>query len=209
MDRSRTLRLILTTILMIVALAACGGDEPAPAAPSNGEDAAPPAASSGNFSVEITRDVEVTMPPGRATYVHYPTLEEDLFSIPEHYELVFTHREGSVTYQVLIQFVPGLQPGTYAFDSDQFGMSYETASAEFDFLDTSGEVLEWSSLHFGPGSDGGPDGSLTLDSVGNTASGSFTFTADSVEFDDDGQEIRQSVTVTGTFSDLELIEGEW
>jgi hypothetical protein len=199
---SRLIRVLALALL----LAACGGNDAQPGdtggAAAGSQDTT--GAADTNFSVEVTGAAQITMPPGNAYFLYFP--EEPVAgagrTIPAYYHLRFERIIGSRLYQVSIDFGADTQPGTYELTGDMFGL-IDAPAAEFSELELGDATTEES--YFGYFEN--VQGTLTLDTVGASASGSFEFTADYVDFDDEGGAVR-TVSVQSAFTDVPLIDDE-
>lgn len=177
-----TLYRFLAPLVAVLLLAACA------AAPTPTPTALPP----GSFSAEISGDVNVTMPPGEARYAYVDEVDIDTF-IPAHNELLFFQFSDDKLYQVSIEFGLEAQPGTYPFEGAEVSEDISVA-AMFSDYETGGEVIERDLIDYSEN----VTGTLTIDEIGATISGSYEFTAETTTADGETRQI----TARGTFEDI-------
>jgi hypothetical protein len=192
--------------LLALLLAACGGNDTQPGA--NGDEPASGQNASGTaddtFSVQVTGATEITMPPGNAYFLYYAAdpVPGAGRTIPAYYHLLFERIVGGKLYQVNIDFDADTEPGTFALDGDILGL-FDEPTAEFIEMELEGDIMEREFFDYFENLQG----TLTIDSLGDSASGSFEFTADAIEYTDDGGTIR-TVSVQGTFTNVPLIRDD-
>jgi len=180
--------LIAITGLMLVACGGNGDDEG-----SDNSNGSSDTAQTGdrNYSVTISGDHEASIPPGSAQVQFYA-------SNPQ-YELFF----GNFDQSVFFVLAEDIEAGTHDlevrddFDPDQM------ASVEVTVAIVPGDLTQGADDY-----DDEINGTITLDEVGDEFSGSFDFSATLVDTADNGSEIRKTVEVTGSFSDLTVRRNE-
>jgi len=163
-------------LLLLILIAACGGDQPA--ATNNSSSSG----SGETFTVDISGDMTITLSPEGATAQF---AEEALDESLNSYVLWFGTEEETAVSLIFYDTEPP-QPGTYTIST---GFTEGTVSGL-----VVGRNSEDDLLTFAPQS-----GTVTLDSAGETYSGSFEFTAQGGVMGSGDQE----VSVTGTFSSIQ------
>lgn len=174
---------------LFLALAACGGQaaDPTtapPTADTTDPTAQPPALTGRGFSMTFSGDVDATFPPGSATAELYDeTIELFLGTLAQHVFFVLPADIGTGTHE--------LEPRNEMDPNQGAAVEVSVAVDPDDF--TQGIIDYHAEI----------SGTLTLESVGQTWSGSFEFTAVS-EASDDAE--AGMITVSGRFNDLELLD---
>ncbi len=159
----------------------------------------------GDFTISVTGDSETTMQEGIIVYTYF----DGAGITRETNELLIY--EGSIPdefRQVTIAFPVDLEPGTYPV-SDLFAvmMDEDSDAVVVEYTEFVGAETIMDSLSYSY--DQNVDGTVTVDSIGEAISGSFAFTAESIEFQDDGTQTVRSVSVNGSFNDVPYItEGQ-
>ena len=184
-------QLWMLALLAVFLLAACGGDgDNGDQSASNDNDTpAPVAQTSRNYSIQISGDFEGSIPPGAAQAEFYPG----------RYELFF----GDMSHNLFFTLSEDVRTGTHALEASDIMASSQNATVEFSMAVNPESISEGMEDY-----DDEVTGTITLDTIGDTMSGSFEFAAVFVDTDDNQQETRKSVTVIGTFTDLAVQRNE-
>jgi hypothetical protein len=210
-------RIVLALILLFT-LAACGGDDDdndtAPTATTSTTDTTDDSATdtdtdtspsiptgTGNYAVSITGDVESALEGGTAVFTYFDgagvTTESN-----EVY--IFAGSVADEFEQITFSFPVDLEPGTYDLVSETdaiLGGDESPVTASYEMFMSGETVAESTNVSFSEN----VGGTLTIDSIGDTISGSFEFTADAVDFAEDGSQTTQSITASGSFTDLDYV----
>jgi len=196
---------IILALLLIIAVAACGDDDDTTTddsqAPAAGVDQAASSGGGSAFSVTVTgaQEESYTQAEGSINYSVFDL--SSTMDAPVKNELIMF--EGGLDPEVGLRQVSLLIPqeteaGTYDLQGSTAMFAEGTFAASFS-ANSGTESSEYGQ---------NVEGTFTLDSVDDdTISGSFEFTADSVDFNDAGETITETVEVSGEFSDVPLIGG--
>lgn len=187
----RAIRITLYSMLLFL-LAGCGSS-----IPTDSPGPSSQIIDSGSFTATVTGDFEITMPPGTILYTYTPALPD--LGLPEKDSLLMTvGGAASDLKQIIFDLPTGLSAGTYPVTSIVEAEDNAAVTAAFSVLVGSSEDSEPVAMEF----NRDVYGTLTLSEVGETLNGSFEFSADAVRFEATGEEIRQTITAEGTFSDV-------
>lgn len=180
-------RLWLFSILVGLLLVACGGGNAAPSMGGDSPTAPAAQAVSRNYSIQISGDAEASIPPSLALAERYSN----------RYELSF----GRLSHFIFFNLPVDITTGTFELAVPDDLAPFENLTVVVSIALDPDDLTKGAEDY-----DAEVNGTLTLDSLGDTTSGSFEFTATYV--DDDNQEIRKTITVTGTFTDLTVRQNE-
>lgn len=195
---------VFMLLLLSVVLVACGGTTP----PATNDDDTSPAASGqtssplgGSYSVNITGDDETSLEGGTIVFTYFDGAG---ITSESNELLIYAGSMSEELRQITISFSPDLGPGTYTMidiTANIAGDDARDVSASYSVFISDESIEEMQDYEYGQNLEG----SFTIDSIGDTISGSFNFTADSIEFDDAGAEVRRSIRAEGSFSDVPFI----
>ena len=175
----------------LLSLTAACGQQSVPATdvpPSNDTTAPTTSATSRNFEISISGDLETTITPGSGTAEFYADMGS--------YELFF----GTMSRSVFFVLAEDITAGTYPLEAYDDMRTDQTAAVEVSALVDPDDITAGAENY-----NNGVEGTITLDEIADTISGSFEFTATS---DDSDANTTKTVTVTGTFSELPIRQGE-
>ena len=171
------MRLVLELLLLFL-LAACGGaaqTSPTTAPTTNATPVPATAATAGNPTIQVTGDVSATVVANN--FYIAPVKADDSTTIGT---MLYLNQDDQRV--LFIRFPWNAQPGAYQI-TQGFSDNYDGTTATGNYIDqTSGTMMQFAAT----------GGTLTLDTTGNSYSGSYEFTAQ----DESGK----SITISGTFS---------
>jgi hypothetical protein len=154
------------------------------------------------FTVDISGDVSLAMPPGEIRYETMPETTVAGEAIPAHRALVMMAELDGQRVEVRLQFASDLETGSHEIDAGAFdALRAQVAAGLGQYGSTSGPTAEDAVWY-----NNAVDGSLTLEDTGDTISGHFSFTAETMR-DVEGTETPSVVMVAGTFEDVPLVGG--
>jgi hypothetical protein len=190
-------RWIFTGALLVLLLAACGGNAtstPTTEQSDNAESTPTREARTGQqpFNITISGDAEGQIPPGSA--------QAEFYSSPNpHYELFF----GDMSHNVFFTLDDNITTGTHTLEVRDDLAPDQNATVEVAIAIDEDDLARGAEDYTDE-----IDGTITLDSIGETISGSFEFTAIYIDTDENDQEIRKTVNVQGTFTDLAVRQAQ-
>jgi hypothetical protein len=132
-----------------------------------------------------------------ATWIHPGLVQAQRYS--DRYELFL----GEMSHNLLFTLAEDITPGTYPLETPGIVVADQTATVSASIMVDPDDIMQGTEDY-----DDEVTGTITLDALGATMSGSFEFNAVFVDTDDNQQEIRKSISVTGTFHGLNVQETE-
>ena len=153
------------------------------------------------FTVDISGDSAVEMPPGQIEYRAIGEMSVGGEPIPAHRLLELSSEDVEHNYVLTLMFASDLEAGEHPITGGAFDMMLAPVAAEFTDAPLGEGIESADALQF----NNSVEGTLTLDQAGDTISGHFEFTAQATRMVD-GVETVLSITAAGTFEDVELVD---
>lgn len=199
----RRRQLFGVSLLVALALVGCGEQRATEAVTEEAAIATHAAAENTpelhTFTLDVSGDSAVQMPPGEIAYYDVPQTGTGPDAIPAHRAVQLTYEDENRHYRLTLRFAADAEVGTYDISTHIFGVPRDAVAAEFVDMPANGDEDSADARVF----NDELDGSMTLNRVGDTVSGHFEFTAGTQTTAEETEAIL-SIMAAGTFDDLDL-----
>lgn len=152
------------------------------------------------FTVDISGDVSLAMPPGEVRHENMAEATVAGMAVPAHRALLMMADADGQMVEVRLLFAADLEAGTHEIEGGAFDPFRSPVAAGLGQYSVEGGPAGDDAVWF----NDAVDGSLTLEEVGDTISGHFEFSAETVRTVE-GTETPGVIMVAGTFEDVPLV----